>query len=155
LTASPGVCKGSLFAKSSMLLGFDEDRTIVITAKPQRVLMWENNSMGVLGPADAHVFWAFRHAADLGDLTFKAGAFTEIFEPSLDPVWVKGDQDTGDTDGDNAVGIIVTRPDSQHKIAGIIVDFGAPSGNVREEFYVIGTKPSNARIVEIKRRVTL
>ncbi len=97
---------------------------------------------------------AFRHAADLGPLTFKIGGVNEILSPSADPVWVKGDQFTDLTDADTIVSVAVTRPDSKVPLAAVTSHFGSPDPiALRQEWYAVGTTRKNARIITFVRQV--
>ena len=49
----------------------------------------------------------------------------------------------------------VTRPDSSRPIASTATEFGGLDGITRLEWILVGTKASNARIVTIRRFVSV
>jgi hypothetical protein len=155
-TASPGECTGTLLGHKALDLEANEDLALVITARsPRRVVVFDNTGLGGLEPAAAVVIYAFRHAADLGDLTFKVGELPEVLAPAADPVWEKGDQLVGGSSGDGLVGVAITRPDSHKALASVAVHWGGASGSFRQEFYAVGTNVRNAKVVTIKRAIQL
>ena len=70
----------------------------MVTARsPQRVVFFDNAGLGVI-PAEEGSYYALRHAADLGAVTFTFDALSPI-TPTADPICVKGDELTGGAGG--------------------------------------------------------
>jgi hypothetical protein len=144
---------GAVLGQRTFDLEADDDRTLVLTAKAPRILVFDDAGMGVV-PSAATVYYAFRHAADLGPLTWKAGLLFPVPpSPAADAVWEKGDQEVGIDSSDAPFAFAITRPDGLRPLATITTIFGATDGAIRQEYYALGTKPKNAKIVEIRRRV--
>ncbi len=62
--ASPGRCKGALLAAKSVRFPSGSDKTIVVTRKLPKVLVFDNANLGIQ-PAEPDAALAVRHAADL------------------------------------------------------------------------------------------
>ena len=92
----PRKCKGTLLAKKRVDLDVNDDLTIVVTKRAPKVLVFDNSILGTL-PAAEDMLMSFRHAADIGRVTFHSHVFAEVFppgplDPAADPRWKKGDK---------------------------------------------------------------
>ena len=91
--AAPGACKGEKLVKREIKFPGGSDLTVVITKrKPKKMLIFDNTPPAGPFLAGAHRF--FRHAADIGKVTFRHEARPLPTEPALagEPTlyWKKG-----------------------------------------------------------------
>jgi hypothetical protein len=153
-TAAAGSCAGQVIIQKTRTFALDDDVTIVVTSKAPKVLVFDNGDLGAIPATTAEVFFAFRHAADVGPLTFKMGGLDQILTPAADPIWEKGDEATGLNYDEGLVSVAVTRPDSDEPLASVASHYGLPeSVALRSEWYAIGSKLRNLRIITFTRHV--
>jgi hypothetical protein len=157
----PRRCRGKLLAKRTFWLRAGADKTMVVTRKkPLRVVMFDNPGLDGHPCPDTSLAW--RHAADVGTVTFNRGSVRYRVEPfgpassaaSSDLEWVKGDEQTSLTcmvPKDVAYITSVTRPGSSSALVGPI--FTRYYGHDHFEWILVGTWPRNARLVVIQRPI--
>jgi len=92
--AAPGACTGKKLAKRVIKFPKGSDFTVVISKrKPKKVMVFDNASQLPPGPVLPGLNLFFRHAADIGKVTFRQEVRNLPLEPApADPTWVKGDQ---------------------------------------------------------------
>ncbi len=158
-TAGRGTCKGKVLAGRNVTFPAGSDKTIVVTAKSPKVLVFGNpTTVDMAGEGRL----ALRHAADLSWNTvhFRRGFWKVVpeypdlpFEPTLavdDPeAFEKGSQYMGKTavNPDFVVQVKVTRPDPAIVLATSPVF--QTEALKRYEFIFVGTKAKNARLVQV------
>ena len=155
---SPRRCKGLKLARQLIEME-PSDLTIVVTKKDPKVVVWSNDGLGTMPAANPAAAIVWRHAADLGEATFKFRQTTPEMPLDLaalptpaDPAWQKTNQrgvypmPPGFTWRTR-----VTRPGKNTTIAGPITR--TMRGNRRYELILIGTKNRNARLVALTRAI--
>lgn len=153
--AAPGACKGQLLAGRTIGFPSGSDKTVVVTSKLPRVLVFRNEQLGTAADPDGAL--AVRHAADLAfnSVYFRWSVWNSpiiddgAFSPSAVSAFEKGDQFTSAlfSDDDVIFRVKATRADP-----GLVVakgPFVEQLPNRRFEFVLVGTKGSNARVVPI------
>jgi|GEM_PF-1800000 len=158
--ASPGTCTGKILAGRTVGFPSGSDKTVVVTSKVPKVLVFNNANLGtqtaVVEPDGA---LAIRHAADLGWNTvhFRRVLWKKDadipFTPNVaavDPLaFEKGDEYTGPTvvNPDYVVRVKVTRPDPAIVLAkSPVFEVGALK---RYEFIFVGTNTTNVKLVRV------
>ena len=150
----PGRCKGTRLAKKSFPLDPNGDLTIVLTKKGPKVVPFDNTGLGTVGPAADDIAVVWRHAADVGGVTFKSLLVpSPPITPVADPVWTKGDEGILKSPLAAPVTIVVevTRPDVFVALVGPIARTVRPDR--RYEFIFVGSRTKNARLVMIVTKV--
>lgn len=156
--ADPRTCRGVKLAKKTIALGPGDDLTIVVNKQWPRVVMFDNAGLGMIppdGPDDSLGYVAWRHAADLGDVTFKyVQALPEFpsFPAPADPVWTEGDEFKGTWNVGWAAQLRATRPNKSWTIAKsplVTIEAGR-----RYEWYLLGTTVKNAKFIVWSRAVS-
>ena len=160
--ADPRTCRGTVLAKKPFTLtaspNLGSDLTLVATKKtPKKVITFFNDSMGYIPPDGLpyiYAVWAWRHAADLGDVNFKYRLINpeQPAEPSVAGIWQKGDQFFEGSDPDEGMQLRATRPDQDATLAKSAPVIFAASR--RYEWYLLGTTKANAKFVVFSRRVS-
>ena len=150
--SAPGSCTGSALGQKTLDLAADDDVTLVVTRSAAEGPRLRQHRARELTPSVVGAsYLAVRHAADLGDVSFKGNLGT-VFTPTADPVFTKGDQWLNVL----SPGVLVlaaTRPDSNRPFASTAAELGGPNIVDRIEFYLVGTKVRNARFVTVRRDV--
>ena len=155
----PRTCRGNLLAQEQFPLAAAEDLTIVATKNDPEVVIFSNAGFGEippLGPPLGFGVFAWRSAADLATnfkYTFWAPDASDVpIGPTVDPLWVKGDQLASATTTDWIWALRATLPDSPDSIAGpkrVVTRNGH-----RYEWILIGTHPNNTRFVLLDRAIS-
>jgi hypothetical protein len=157
--AVPGTCSGRLLAAGNVAVTGD-DLTIVGTSKgPGKLMVFSNASISPPAAVFAFTWYAVRHAADLGEVTFRVTddllPLSPAATPAVDPVWDKGDERTGSAEGDGLIAVAATRPGSQRPLAAAVVEHGGTEGYSRLQLILVGSAPKNARIVTLLQRLVV
>jgi hypothetical protein len=158
--AAPGTCSGAILAQKSVTIGAGADLTIAGTAKAPKVVVFDNAFVETKGASDffGAVYW-IRHAADVGDVVFYGADLREFggSSPEGSPAaglvtsWSKGQQVVGEAAGPRMVAVAAAFPGSVAPLASTVTEFGASGDLERIEWILVGSKPSHARFVTIKR----
>jgi hypothetical protein len=153
----PRRCRGTVVAQESFTFAAGDDLTIVATKNNPRVVTFDNVGLGHIpadGPALGHGYLAWRHAAEPA-VNFKYDVLISIPEtpigPSVDPVWVKGDEVTSPTGTGTAYNLKATRPETSQVIAS---RQGTPRNEHRLEWILVGSTERNARFVFLDRKIS-
>jgi hypothetical protein len=155
--AAPGHCTGRLLAGKRVGFPSGADKSIVVTSKSPKVLVFDNAGLGTLPAAPAVSALAVRHAADLtfNSLHMHFRLWENVYDspltPSLavDPLeYVKGMQfKSGLALSAARAQVVVTRPnDTTILRESSIFEIEALR---RYEFYFVGTSAENARLVRV------
>lgn len=157
--ADPRPCKGVKLAQKVIDLTNLQDLTVVVNKQAPKVVVFDNTDLGAIGiPGTPYPggFIAWRHAADLGDVSMKY-LYAEPEKPigpapAADPVWREGDQIMEDVGEGTGLRLRATRPDADVTIAQS--QFVTIEASRRYEWYLLGTKPKNAKFVVWSREVS-
>ena len=154
--ADPRKCKGKLLGKKTIALVAGDDFTIVWTRKSPKFTTF-SNTLGDIpaAPGDPYAvdFMFWRHAADLGNASIKyqyaepPSAVFPAIAPSVDPVWVKGDQFGPQQAGGPGYEwrLRATRPDKSYAFAK--TPWIVTEASRRIEMILLGDKPKNAKFI--------
>lgn len=143
--AAPGNCTGSQIALELLTLVADDDLTLVGTAKPDKIVVFDNTPV----PVGATWQRIIRHAADVGPVVMTIETDIVTAPAALPATWNKGAESklTGATS--SQFYITATKVDSIEPLAGpkhaLIVE------GRRGEVILVGSKPRNARFVLFSR----
>ena len=157
--ASAGKCKGALLAAKSVSFPSGSDKTIVVTRKLPKVLVFDNADLG-LQPAAPDAALAVRHAANLGfnSVVFTYKLWQDVGGGELPPTlsarpaavspYRKGDQyAAGFTSTDLRFQALALRADSSTVIRESGIFEVDPLR--RYELYFVGTSALNSRMVRV------
>ena len=150
--SNAGTCTGTKLAQKSITLAAD-DLTIVATRNAPKVLIFDNEAVNDgPGPGQAAIVW--RHAADLGDLTFHAQLMVAppIAPPpdvAADPIWTKRDQLASVESILWGWDVFVTRPNAATELASKTIR--ALQADRRHEWIMLGKKNKNAKLISFIR----
>ena len=160
--ADPRKCKGVKVAQKAFDLGAFADWTLVVNKQSPKWVEFDNAGLGVIGSGGVAypgvALFAWRHAADLGDVTFKYQQLNpeNPIGPApavTDPVWVEGDDfRINDYSVGFGFSLRAMRPDKQKTIAKSAMVILQESR--RYEWYLLGTKPKNAKFIVWERPVS-
>jgi hypothetical protein len=146
--ASAGTCKGRTLARKTFDLEANVDATIVVTARSPKVVSFNNK----LTPAPVgNTNWlAFRHAGDMGSVVASITQ-GEVIQPSAVQTFDKSEQWRVGFGGSSSFPLTfaVFKPSK-------FTPFLGPAqvlmvGPRRHEIILVGTTPSNARLVAVVR----
>ena len=151
----PRTCRGKRLATKSFPFPAGSDLTIVMTKSGPKVLIFDNAALIAPPLPTDNVSLAWRNASDIAavslDRDFDVPTPTPI-TPAVDPVWLKADvgESWGPLQADVAIYTVVwTVVDTATVLAGPVATL--ISRGFRYEWIFIGTTPSNARMVVLKR----
>lgn len=157
--AGPGVCKGKLLGGKSVSFSGGADKTVILTSKAPKVLVFDNTTLGTqlaADPPDSAL--SVRHAADLANnkvyfLRTVWGTPTvddSPVSPSVASSFGKGDHFSTDlwSESGPVLRMKATRLDHQIVVAKSPLVQLAPLN--RYEMVLIGTKALNAKLILIK-----
>ncbi len=154
----PRRCKGTRLARRLIEMS-PSDLTIVLTRKSPKVVVFDNLGLGTMPAANHISAVVWRHAADLGNITFKIRQTTPEMPVTFaadptpaDPAWQKRDE----------MGYFpmlpgftyrtrVTRPGKSRTVAGPSTRTMKPDR--RHEWILVGTSERNARLVTLTRSI--
>ena len=151
----PRTCRGIKLGQRFFDLEAGGDKTIVLTKRtPKKVLFWDNAAFAVPGPLSQP--FAYRHASDIGNITFKYYFFDVpsgipvIPTPAFDPTWTKGTQGLADWAyvPNRVFGVEVTRPASSSLLLPAVQV--RMSDERRVEHLLVGTRKKNLKIVTVR-----
>ena len=149
-------CKGVKVAQKRIELAAGDDWTIVINRHSPKLTMFANTGLGTIppdGPDFASSFIAFRHAAELGAVNFHFATFSETpIGPSVDPLWHQGDQVTGGIGPGGSLRLRATRPEKTKTL--VKSNFILLKPGRRYEWYLLGTKAKNAKLIVWSRAIS-
>ena len=150
----PRGCRGTLLAKKRFDVLPGENKTIVITRKSPRALVFDG--LGPIFGAGSGGRVAMRHAADLGAVRFVSDIGAVYPQPIThaadQTTWRMGDQGIRSLPlilGEYVALVRVIRPLSERVVVGPRT-FYLRLGN-DHELILVGTRKANAKIVKIKR----
>jgi hypothetical protein len=145
--ASPGRCKGTTLAQTTLILVADDDRTVVATRRAPKVVVFDNRPF----PATTNGRATFRYAGDLGDINV-APVFIGFAAPAAPPPpYDKGDQSHLTFTVPFAVSynlFLAGRSQPFRETAF----FSIPTGQ-RLEVILVGSSLRNDRVVLIRRPI--
>lgn len=156
--ASPGVCKGKRLGGKNVNLSGGADKTVVLTSKAPKVLVFDNSGIGAQQVAASDSAGSIRHAADLAaNLVYMRRTIwndpiikDDPIEPTLVAPFDKGDEGRFylTVALDYVMRVKATRADPGTVIAKApLVELETL---VRYEYILIGTKAANARLLLIQ-----
>jgi hypothetical protein len=153
-------CGGTLIAKKKLNITPGWDKTVVLTKKAPRIVMFDNTTpfLGEIPPRGAPYaglsLFAWRHAAEF-PANFLYTSWTPNPEapiaPVANPVWSKGDEIYTGVSSDYFWRVRVTKPEKTDTVAQRTV---LMKESRRYEWVLVGTYPGNARFVLLNRGVS-
>ncbi len=153
-----GKCKGVKVAQTVIDLGAFADWTLVVNKEAPKVIKFDNAGLGTIPPDGTPIpaaIFTWRHAADLGAVNFHYRAWMAIPEmpvgPAANPLWHEGDQIYSGTSPGSILQLRITRPDQDKTLAIKKVTL---KESRRYEWYLLGTKAKNARLVIWERAIS-
>ena len=157
--ADPRKCKGTKLGTRMVTQGPTADKTLVVTRKTPKVLVFDNEGVIDTLAAEESMLW-WRHAADLGNvwMRLKYWVILTVPEQPVPPIhitphtkWGKHDQVATLSPAGFIWRARATRPGKTKTIAGPKVV--AIKKNRRYEWYLIGTNARNAKMVVFNRKI--
>ncbi len=156
--ASPGTCKGKILAGRTIGFPGGSDKTVVVTSKAPKVLVFNNAGLGTLSAIPDGAM-AIRHAADLtwNTVHFSRALWKVEREIPVGPstaeddpdAFEKGDQFLGETYISDTLQMQVRAS----RMGGSPVLAASPVFEVkplrRYEFVFVGTKATNVKLVRV------
>ena len=156
--ADPRKCKGVKVAQTIIDLGALADRTIVINKQAPKVVDFDNVGLGTIPPDGTPLpvaIFVWRHAADLGTVNFLYRGWMAIPEtpvgPAANPLWQEGNQVYSSSSPDSIWQLRITRPEQTKTLAVKKVTY---KESRRYEWYLLGTKAKNAKLVVWERAIS-
>lgn len=161
--ADPRTCKGKRLAKESFGLAVGADLTLVATKKGvDPVVIFDNDGLGLiphkdsiyaLYPNSSPIAW--RHTADLGEVNFRLMEADpeQAVGPAVAAIWVKGMQLASEGQPAGSAHRLRVTPVAEKETTIARSGFVVLKVSRRYEWYLLGTKRKNAKIIVFSRKV--
>lgn len=145
----PRKCKGTKVAQRSFDLIAHGDLSMVVARGKPKVVLFDNDALQDVGPAVHQAWIVWRHAAKAKAVNFYVPDIEPTVPASSHTKFRRGDSAFRLSSTNEGAAIWVTPHGKEQALAGPKL-FQATLVE-RHEFYFIGTKPSNYRLVSFSR----